>query len=179
MNTPLIIFDIDQTLIAIESETSYSLKKQKYNLPYPDAYYENTNSYVWKRPFIDNLLNFCFNYTPYVALWTNASFEWANFVLNNVFLQHKNKFFFLKTREDSTPLHVNGKLEYLKILKNIWGGPFNKNNTVIIEDRYQNCLLNPDNSIIVSEFWVENIFDDKMAINVQDLLIDFFEKKLI
>lgn len=144
-----IIFDIDSTMIVHEQQ-SRGLR-------------------IYKRPYLEDFLDFCFQNYKNVALWTHASESWAKMIVGK-FLKPRMWSFILTIRSaeshiirDSPEIcRIKGGCDeetyMIKNLNKIWTNPhfskmgFRSDNTVIIDDTSTNSILNKHNAIICTPY---------------------------
>jgi TFIIF-interacting CTD phosphatase-like protein len=151
-NRPLIVLDLDQTLIDADFSCQAKCRSSK-KIRLADG----SSILVCFRPHMKEFVNFCFKNFD-VAVWTAADRDYAEGVVNVVFGRNKNKLVFFWSREDCTYLN-DGSLS--KPLKNVWErfGSYDKTNTIIVDDNTDNCVYNVPNSVIVPA-WSNEIKGD-------------------
>jgi len=158
MNNLHVVLDIDNTLIDSINEQDYKIIK--YEIRPPDLYYQEAHMLIWKRPHLQDFLNFLNEHVQYVSIWTNGNKSWLNFIFNNLIAKYINprKIVFLFSIDYSTPImirndHFSGKI-YVKELKKILNNNVTLRNTVLIDDNYYNCYFNRNNSIPIKKYHV-------------------------
>ena len=145
-----LIFDIDGTLVD------------------SDAF----GSVIIKRPGVDDLLDWCFANCAAVALWTLASHEWAEAVVDTLRCKgRRREWAFVWSAERATSViptdpnrnDVDGLglycgMDRQKRLQKVWSGArrraqgFVPARTLIVEDTPSNCVRNYGNAIYVPTF---------------------------
>lgn len=124
------------------------------------------NLRVYKRPGLDELLEFCFENFRNVGLWSHSGQEWIDEVLSNVIeTSTRYNWSFIYTGERATRVtqqqeaHLPGRdITRPKDLKKVYrrkglrAEGFEKHNTIIVEDTPNNCLRNYGNAIYVSSY---------------------------
>jgi RNA polymerase II subunit A small phosphatase-like protein len=88
----LLILDIDETLI-FASETPQSR---------PHDFIVGDKYFVYKRPFVEEFLTWCFQNFD-VAVWTTATDDYAAEIVSKVFPQSDHNLVFLWSRDRCTP----------------------------------------------------------------------------
>ena len=131
-----VILDLDETLInsqPLDELTSEERKRfmRRFKTHNMDGYY-----LVCERPYLQQFLDYIFT-NHNVSVWTAASHDYANFIVNNVILikpERKLKFFLW----DRHCKMSKKKFKNPKKLSLLWDvfkcGDFNTNNTFIIDD---------------------------------------------
>lgn len=137
----------------------------------------NFGQYVVDRPHLKEFLHFAFTHFKTVSIWTAATSTWFNYCYYYGIKQHMppNKTFtFIATRETSCLPLTNGFIKFLPDLYKL--NPFfHSENTILIDDRQQNFLRNPHNTIQIKPF------DAHMVIHKQEdnellRIIDYLTK---
>jgi hypothetical protein len=147
-----IVFDIDETLINHKIQS-------------------NSTVTIYKRPYVEELLDYLFANFKHVAIWTHASKFWADLILKRVL--KPRPWAFIHTVDDAehhmvTPTENECKTrgscspqkQMIKNLNRLWTTPqfiqmgFKKTNTIIIDDNYYNSALNRANEIISPPYQV-------------------------
>jgi|SRR3972149_4571067 len=136
-----IIFDIDNTLI-----TFY-------------------NSKVILRPYINELLCFCFENFKNIGIWTAAHPIWLEYIteyylkpLIHIFSPYK-KLFVEYSRENCIMLNGTYHKPLSKITENF---DIDCKDLIIVDDVRENFLLNPSNGIEIPGFYIPDLHDNKL-----------------
>lgn len=121
--------------------------------------------HIYKRPGLDEFLQFCFTNFQHVGLWTHSGEEWVNEVLSHVLtIPDRSDWSFIYTGKRATRVQQRPALEdsngnrYIKDLKKVFRRKdlramgFEKYNTIIVEDTPENCIRNFGNAIYISTF---------------------------
>ena len=151
-----IVFDIDGTMISECTEQIPGFE--------PDgavAIQGIDIACIYKRPYIDALLDSLEQSGFQLAIWTKASREWADAVMRIAFPGRRWAFVWSGERCTKT-VHREGMHSVAwkghKSLKKIWKVKalralgWRRENTLIIENTPANCVKNHGNSVIVSTF---------------------------
>ncbi|SNW62180.1 NLI interacting factor-like phosphatase [Orpheovirus IHUMI-LCC2] len=169
-----IILDIDGTLLHTLYTTEPGPSTQLPN-------FQNRVFKVYKRPYLDDFMNFCFDNFDTVSIWTAASDTYANYISQNI-KPYGCNFTFINSYEDCTITCGESFGEFScdtfirKKLVKIWRKNkykkmgFNKDNTLIIEDTPSNCICNYGNAIYVPEYNIFKNPKDDVLYKLQDYL---------
>jgi hypothetical protein len=124
---------------------------------------------VFKRPFCEGFLNFCFERFE-VGIWSSAREYNIYDVLEIVMGDLRRKLLFIWDQEKCTDtglqsLEKEEKPLFLKELKKIWEqkiyqGKYSASNTLLIDDTPYKGLLNPPNTAIYPRKYRVEIVDD-------------------
>ena len=189
-NNKLIILDIDGTLIDAHfvREDGHCDCKIILDLPKPiviDVF--GKEYHIFKRPGLEEFLDYCKDNFEHVALWTNGMKEWLDIFIEKV-LKNKYNFLFaywLDHQKLPKPEDLK-KPEFKSIFDNMMVKDLrrvysefsslgvSKHNTLIIEDDDRNCKRNENNCIIVSRYDVIHKVDEDL-----DYLVKFLEHFVI
>ena len=132
-----VVLDLDETLI--NSQPLDELKSQERERFMRRFTHHNMDGYylVCQRPHLQSFLDYLFE-NHNVSVWTAASHDYANFVINNVILIKPNrtlKYFFWDKHCKTSRKQFNKDPKNLKLLWNIYKCPnFYPDNTFIIDD---------------------------------------------
>lgn len=92
-----IVLDIDGTLIDSSTNKIECVK------PHFGVMNDETTYYFYKRPYLDEFLEFCFKEFDSVSLWTAGDQFWLdNFIKNIIKKEYSNKFLFTYNRDRCT-----------------------------------------------------------------------------
>lgn len=133
------------------------------------------NLHIYKRPGLDDFLEFCFDNFANVGLWTHSGKEWVDEVLTNVIeTTSRYNWSFIFTGERATRVaceqgaaQLSAEMTYPKDLKKVYRRKdlramgFERYNTIIVEDTPGNCWRNYGNAIYVSSYDVVRKFNDR------------------
>ena len=138
-----LVLDLDESLIHSVTEKPIGIKKSSY---FSFEIY-GTTYYVIKRPGIKELFCYIFKTFDTVSIWTAATKEYAERVIENIFTKAQVKKLYLK--KFRTHL-VKGD----KVLDTIFESnkSFNKSNTLLIDDKPYVTGKNYGNTIVIPEF---------------------------
>lgn len=158
-----VILDIDNTLVDSMNKNDY--KKIKDLVREPDVYFPEAQMYIWKRPNLDEFLNYLNNNVRFISIWTNGTQGWMDFILKKIIspIIHKAKLEYLLSIDFSTPIQIirenmTSKI-YVKELKKLFRlnhSEISFHNTILIDDNYYNCWFNKNNSIPIKKFYIMN-----------------------
>lgn len=169
-----IILDLDQTIIAGELlndlETIRSDKDFNNLMNRLDSYSKEHGSKDFKassretyrifcRPYLQEFLDALFaNFN--VAVWTAASPDYAQFIIDNFILTNKNrKLDFIYTRNDCKIMKdENGNTFLTKPLVKLFNSKenYNAQNTIILDDNFDVHKIQPNNCILAKPFEIVN-----------------------
>lgn len=167
-----IIFDLDNTLIdaqySMGGRAAFVMGRQG---PAHICGKELCNLYIYKRPGVDDFLEWCFQNFDNVGMWTLSGSKWVDEVLTHVLKGFpRERWSFIWTGERATRLTLQSNrdvsadaavLEGRKVVKDLKkvfrqqglrSKGYRRNNTLIVEDTPSNCVRNYGNSIFVSPF---------------------------
>lgn len=146
MTRKLLILDLDETLI-FASETPLSQ---------PPDFLVSNNYYVYKRPFVEQFLVWCFENFD-VAVWTSATKDYAAEIVANIFPQPQGNLSFLWSRERCTPsldLETQETFWEKKITKLRRRG-YNLENIIVVDDTPQMWRNSYGNLVRVKSYFGE------------------------
>ena len=147
---------------------------------------------IYKRPYLEDFLDYCFKKYKNIALWTHASESWARIIVGKV-LRPRKWSFILTIQSAETHIirdppeicRMKGQCEeetyMIKNLNKIWSNPtfrnmgFRSNNTVIIDDTHTNSIKNEKNAIICPPYEIPNNNGDYDMFMLA--LLTIFEKR--
>ena len=149
---PVILLDLDQTVISAEATEDYKYDKakaSKFTYHDMDGYY-----IVFERPGLQPFLDWLFeNFT--VSVWTAASKDYALFIVNKILLKKQKRkldFIFFSYHCDISSLKKSGTKD-LTTLGDIFKLPgYSLKNTVILDDYSEVHNTQPGNCIIAHPF---------------------------
>jgi RNA polymerase II subunit A small phosphatase-like protein len=148
---PLLILDIDETLIHTESdEFSNHIYDFKFNGNRESSYYTK------KRPYLDQFLDYAFENFD-IAIWTAAGEDYAKEIIKNIgILESSLKFLYTK---DKCTIKFN--IEYLKYygvknLNKLKKKGYDLNKVLIIDDIRDTAINNYGNLILIKSFKDDN-----------------------
>jgi hypothetical protein len=166
-----IVLDMDQTLI--------------------DGHYITGNGdlTVSARPYLKEFLIWCFDNFDNVSIWTAASKQWFDYVNQNIFkpiLQSIGKKFdkvwvgdrvtFAWQYSEWHGHSVNTKQKRLSKLyrqnRNIGGNPYNKHNTIMVDDSKASFQINYGNGIEVKP-WYSGGYKPDEDTELKELMVYF------
>jgi len=172
---PVIILDLDQTLISAEEleedgvykhESKYADKMKLF--PYKKM---DDDFLVFERPYLQEFLTFIFENFR-VSIWTAASQLYATFIIEKVILkdhpERKIDWIFFSYHCDISKKHKKGSKD-LSTLWDLFNLPnYNSNNTVILDDYDEVFKTQPENCIeaVPFEFTEEGSENDVFLKNL-------------
>ena len=174
-----LVLDIDGTLIdSCSAEHAAARGLRSEHVSPPGVGSRAGGEHVFKRPYVDEFLDFVCERFAHVAVWTLASPEWAGFVLAHVLQRPISDFAFVWCGDRASKVSAGtttgaalaakydlctpGMYQHVKDLAKVWknaavraqtGQPgFTRFNTLIVEDTPSNCVRNTGNAIYVPTF---------------------------
>lgn len=158
----LLILDLNGVLVDIDN----------FQLNYPKPDTSVAGKAVYKRPFCDDFLKFCFE-RFHVGVWSSRKKKNLHAVLNFVMGDHKKNLLFCWDQSNCTvtgfsTVDNRHKPLFLKEVKKLWDkeepdlpwekGEFTPSNTLLLDDSPEKALLNPDYTAIFP--WTYHFKDD-------------------
>ncbi len=147
---PLIILDIDETLIHTESVPLEYEKHYDYDFKFKGL--GKSFYYTKKRPFLDQFLNYVFESFD-VAIWTAAGEDYALEILKGINID-KSKLKFFYTQENCTIKLSYDYSDYygVKNLNKLKKKGYNLDKVLIVDDKSETAVNNYGNLIQVKPF---------------------------
>ena len=147
---PLIILDIDETLVHTENvPTEYSG-----NWDYDFKFSGNGKSlfYTKKRPYLDQFLDYAYQNFD-VAIWTAAGEDYAKQILENIGILERSLVFFY-TQDNCTIKRDYENSDYygIKNLNKLKKKGFDLDKVLIIDDKQETAINNYGNLIHIKPF---------------------------
>ena len=147
---PLIILDIDETLVHTESVPLEYEKHYDYDSKFKGL--GKSHYYTKKRPFLDQFLDYAYaNFD--VAIWTAAGEDYAREILKNIrVLESSLKFFY--TRDNCTIKLSYDYSDYygVKNLNKLKKKGYNLDRVLIVDDKSETAVNNYSNLIQIKPF---------------------------
>lgn len=169
MNKPLLILDLDETLIYSSYEAD-----AKYDFIIDDTYY------VKKRPYVEDFLQEMNNYFD-LAVWTAATRDYAQIIVNELFVKQNIQLKFFHSRErcvekDNTRSMYDSYVTkyYIKDLKKI-KKHFDLNKVLFVDDLTVSLQRNYGNLIKIPPFQGES--EDNYLLLLKQYLLSIKEKE--
>jgi RNA polymerase II subunit A small phosphatase-like protein len=163
---PLIILDLDETLVHSTREKNKKLEYLKLTI-FVDF---RTIYHVYKRPFVDEFLDFCFEHFD-VSVWTASSSAYAKEIVSLLFADRKLQFVHTankcisRTCRDGL-FHSFSEVKFIKIkdLKKVFRGcrRYPKDRVLIIDDTATTFQRNYGNAIQVHEWNAKDDRDEEL-----------------
>lgn len=162
-----IVLDIDQTLIDHRLDEPH----ESYDHVHCDQSTLDT-IYIYKRPYMDKFIKFCFHQFETVSLWTAGCQGWLNMFLKHVVdQQYSDKFLFTYSHDRCKTVNIytgcySSKTYHTKQLRKIWNTGKAKNagitkyNLLMVDDTPQNYGYNYGNGIPIKPFDVDDMEKD-------------------
>lgn len=137
----LIILDLDETLIyASASELSH---------PYDFA---TEQYYVYKRPFLNELLEFCFQHFS-VAVWSSSNELYATRIVSNIFSSdYPPVFLWARNRCVARFNHETWSYDFIKDLKKVRKKGYDLAQVLVLDDTPSKLRRNYGNLICIQPF---------------------------
>jgi RNA polymerase II subunit A small phosphatase-like protein len=151
---PLLILDIDETLIHTENVPDEYADQYDYDFKFKG----NGKSlyYTKKRPYLDQFLDFAYaNFD--IAIWTAAGEDYAREILKNIrVLESSLKFFY--TRDNCTIKLSYDYSDYygVKNLNKLKKKGYDLNQVLIVDDKAGTAVNNYSNLILIKPFTDDN-----------------------
>ena len=165
-----IILDIDETLVHSEIQSNNFIDTSKNIYNYIKLELLKMEYYVYLRPGLYQFLEYCFkNFN--VGFWTAGNTIYCNevlkailnpeqFELSSIIISRKNNHYIDLKKNIIYPNITNNEniIKPLEMLLNDdnLSSIFNKSNTFIVDDNPNILSINPNNSILVEPFDIEN-----------------------
>jgi len=142
-----LVLDIDGTLVHTVAQQDGMLFGE------PD--YEDLNLHLcsYKRPGLDQFIEFCFTHFQSVSLWTAGTQEYADFIARSLAPKGFQFLFVLSRMHCRDHPSLEGTL--VKDMHDLWNSDIaktfqiNEDNCFIIDDNEDYCAANPKNAIVV------------------------------
>ena len=167
----LLVLDVNGLLVARYSKLDKII-------PHGTPHRMVAKSFMFKRPFCDSFLEFCFE-NFYVGVWSSMMEGNVRRSLDYICKQIQHKFLFVMHQGDctNTGLRNPGKKAsplFLKELAKVWcrfpQGLFNETNTLLIDDTPYKALWNPPYTAIFPEAYQYNEADDFLKTTLPEYL---------
>lgn len=166
MKKPLLILDLDETLIYSTHKKEY--KNEKYDFIIDEDYY------VKKRPFVDEFLIEISNHFE-LAVWTAATRDYGEYIVKELFEKNNLKLEFFYSREKCVQKEYSRSMYdyyaqkyYIKDLNKI-KKIFDLNKVLMLDDLHISLERNYGNLVKVNPFKGENT--DTHLISVKEFLL--------
>lgn len=151
-----VILDLDNTILSAEALQDFPFhqkgmreKALKFRLHDMDSYY-----LIFERPGTQDFLDWLFeNYN--VAVWTAATKDYALFIVDKIILKKSNRqlqFVMFARHCDISYKKYNTDKKLDLIFDSFRIEGFNRDNTIIIDDRKDVWKCQPDNAIHIKKF---------------------------
>lgn len=157
----LVIFDINSTV----ADTTFKRR------PGCQEDFKVRSKYVYKRPHLDELLDYLYDRGHQVGVWTSCISQNAKGIVDVLFEGRRLEFVLSR---DSCDLVPGPGYKTVKDLRKVWSmknerewGP---ENTVIIEDSPDKISLQPRNLMLVSEYLACGGEEDRELLRIKDVL---------
>lgn len=166
MKKPLLILDLDETLIYSTHKKEY--KNEKYDFIIDEDYY------VKKRPFVDEFLIEISNHFE-LAVWTAATRDYGEYIIKELFEKNNLSLKFFYSREKCVQKeHPRSMYDYyaqryyIKDLNKI-KKEFDLNKVLMLDDLHISLERNYGNLVKVNPFQGDN--NDTHLISVKEFLL--------
>ena len=181
---PVIILDLDQTLISAEELGRKGIKK--YQKKYPDKMKKfkhiqmEEDFLVFQRPYLQDFLTYIFDNFR-VSIWTAASQLYATFIIENIILkdhpERKIDWIFFSYHCNISKQYKNGS-KVIKTISEVFDIPGydNADKYVIFDDYHEVKESQPDNCILAEPFEFRDkdsendAFLQKVTTELQDMV---------
>lgn len=153
-NKPLIILDLDETLINSEKIRGFDKNKYKEKMKLFNWKEMSGDFYVFERPHLQTFLNFVFENFE-VSVWTAASKNYAIWILANMLKigsKRKLKHIFFDYHCKQSEKIGRGKKDLSILSKKIGLTDYDMSRVIIIDDNEEVYKTQPKNCISVKEF---------------------------
>lgn len=167
---PLLILDLDETLIHSESMRDELALNQNYEYDFKFKNFGRTFYYTNKRPYLEQFLEYAYENFD-VAIWTAAGEDYAKEILKNIgILESSLKFLYTKDKCTLRVNHDYSKYYGVKNLNKIRKIGYDLNRVLIIDDIRETAVENYGNLILIKSF-INNSDDCELL-----KLISYLEK---
>ena len=181
-----IVLDIDGTLMDSSTNKIEGVK------PHFGVMNDETIYYFYKRPYLDEFIEFCFEEFDSVSLWTAGDKFWLdNFTKNIIKKKYSDKFLFTYHRDRCTSRNysegcyksVYDQVVVTKKMKKIWKtkkaklNGITKDNLLIVDDTPQTYIENYGNAILIDTFDYGDTSSDKELYKLKLFLINLKKEK--
>ncbi|CAF1284586.1 unnamed protein product [Adineta ricciae] len=154
----LLVLDIDGTLVFAEDKSQVTHMEIEQNHHFE---LEEGSILVWKRPDIDEFLEWCLEQYD-VGVWSASGSEYVHAVVDHIFPEHlRSKLKFIWTSSRCTrryhqrSLDVYGVPFTIKKLRKLWRrktNSYNRRNTLILDDSPSTYRENYGNAIPIASY---------------------------
>jgi TFIIF-interacting CTD phosphatase-like protein len=152
---PIIILDLDETLINSEDIKKFNMRKYGAKMNYFTWHEMSDDFYVFERPDLQNFLDFLFENFE-VSVWTAASKGYALWILENILkIGTKNrhlKHLFFDYHCKASENIGKGKKDLCILSEQFNLTDYDMKKTVILDDNQEVYETQPSNCITVEEF---------------------------
>ena len=171
----LLVLDVNGLLVA-------RYKKSDKGKPPPNVEHGVvTKTHIYKRPFCDAFLQFCFE-NFHVGIWSSMVESNVHKVLEYIYRssRRKHQFAFVMHQRDCTNTGFSNPEKhqqplFLKDLRNVWArfpsGEFNEKNTLLIDDTPYKALHNPPHTAIFPEAYIYDETDTFLMGPLREFLV--------
>jgi hypothetical protein len=154
--TSVLVLDLDETLIHTVFPYAGAVKS---GLPAPHYRYANSMG-GYLRPGLKQFLAFAQRSFTHVGVWTAASPDYAQFIVDQVLrpLGFAPKFLLTGTDCEWVPYRQGKAMVRVKPLRKLWTQPrfrwlgATEQNTLIVDDRHETAQLNPRQLVALRPF---------------------------
>jgi hypothetical protein len=159
-----LVLDLDETLVhTFGSESELvpfidNLTKEEKTRIHPLIFNDGIdNMWTYIRPHVELFLDIVFEEFESVAVWSAGTYEYVHKIVDILFVKRRPHF--IMTRRDCNEIQI-GNMEgscRFKPLENIYSArpEYNRNNTLILDDRSDICGYNCLNNIKIPEFSID------------------------
>jgi len=142
-----LVLDIDGTLVHTVA--------QHEGMIFGEPDYEDLDLHLcsYKRPGLNQFIEFCFTHFQSVSLWTAGTQEYADFIARSIAPKGYQFLFVLSRMHCKDHPSIEGTL--VKDMNDLWNSDIaktfqiNEENSFIIDDNEDYCACNPKNAIVV------------------------------
>lgn len=148
------------------------------------TYNDNNDIKCSKRPGLDEFLDSMLIHCD-IGIWTSGSSTYANTIVSTILFKYINIIKFVWSKNKCQHIYnfaipdnefdLCEKYEICKPLSKLWKrsiakkNNWNKKNTLIIEDDFDNCMKNKSNCIIIPKYTGDEL--DKILYHLNDYLL--------
>lgn len=147
-----VILDLDHTLIYCPSQLN-QMPRSSFHFKTHRTFFDGDLFLIYERPYLGEFIRSLRG--KRLAVWTAASEEYAQFVVNQVirpYLSPDQKIEFLwYSQHCDESIKLFGKLKHLDML-DVYKTPLNKTKTVIVDDNYNLLGQEPNFVYVIPQF---------------------------
>ena len=149
---PLIILDLDETLIHSESMRDELAVSYNYDYDFKFPNFGKTFYYTKKRPYLEQFLDYAFENFD-VAIWTAAGEDYAKEIIRNIGILESSLNFFYTKDKCTIKLSLDYSDYYgVKNLNKLKKSGYDLDRVLIVDDIRETAVNNYGNLILIKPF---------------------------